>query len=267
MNKRTKLFRGLSLLIKKPNLINLLLDSEYNWQNYLRKNKYPIQLPTIDLLNFLKIESKLSTYTFSGGGSLPTDIALLTSLAETIQDCSYFEIGTWRGESIINVAEYAKDCYTLNLSKEEIRSEGLPQEYANLHGELSKECHNISHLYGNSLFFDFESLNKKFDLIFIDGNHAYEYVKNDSSKVFEHLIHPSSIVVWHDYASNPEKVRPDVLAGILDGVPKEFHSKIYHVSNSLCAIYYPKEIESELLHFPVSTKILFDISLKARSRE
>ena len=70
---------------------------------------------------------------------------------------------------------------------------------------------------------DFEALNKKFDLIFIDGDHHYEMVRNDTAKVFQSLFHSGSTVVWHDYAFNPEKIRFEVLAGILDGCPTEFH--------------------------------------------
>src|SRR5690606_41176729 len=58
---------------------------------------------------------------------------------------------------------------------------------------------------------------------------------SDTENVFKHLIHENSIIVWHDYAYNPEKVRFEVMQGILDGIPKKFHSNIYHVANTMCA--------------------------------
>ena len=265
MNKIQKLMKGIGLLLKKPSLINLITDSEFYWENYLKKHQNGLlQLPTANILDLINNPSELSHYTFLGGGSLPTDIILLKSLANQIDECSYFEIGTWRGESAIHISETAKECYTLNLSKEEILSEGLPKKYAELHGVLSKGKENITHLFGNTLTYDFESLNQKFDLIFIDGNHKYDFVKNDTEKVFTHLVHKDSIVVWHDYAAHPEKARHDVLAGILDGIPKENQKNLYHVSNSLCAIYYPKGLKSETLDFPINPDKLFELKIQSK---
>src|SRR5690606_13002116 len=121
---------------------------------------------------------------------------------------------------------------------------GMSEQYADMHGFFSQNNPHIHHLYGNSRSFDFNALNKKYDLIFIDGDHHYEMVKNDSAKVFEHLVHTNSIVVWHDYAFNPEHVRFEVLEGILDGTPKEFHPHLYHVANTMCAIFLPGKIHT-----------------------
>ena len=131
MNKIQKIIKGIGILFKNPSLINLILDSEFYWKNYLKRNQNNLlQLPTVDILDVIENPSELNQYSFLGGGSLPTDIVLLKSLAKQIRNCSYFEIGTWRGESVVNVAETAKECYTLNLSKEEIIAEGFPENYA-----------------------------------------------------------------------------------------------------------------------------------------
>src|SRR5690606_31492997 len=115
---------------------------------------------------------------FLDGASMPTDLALLKTLAKTRN--SYFEIGTWRGESVWNVAKHIEDCSTLNLSSQEMDAMGLPKKYGELHGIISKNNPKIKHLEGNSKNFDFKGLNKKYDLIFIDGDHSYEMVRNDT---------------------------------------------------------------------------------------
>ncbi len=238
MNKLKKLLKGIRLLIKQPNLINQVLESDLVWQNKVNN----FTLPVVELQTLVPdFNETLSVFSFLGGGSLPTDIMLLKALAKQIKDCNYFEIGTWRGESVVNVSETAKKCYTLNMSKEEMKSLNMPKEYGELHGFFSKNKKNITHLQGNSLHFDYSSL-PKMDLIFIDGNHKYDFIKNDTEKVFSNLVHQNTIVVWHDYAYDPEKTRSEVLKGILDGLPKKYHNNLYHVSNTMCAIYYPKEL-------------------------
>jgi hypothetical protein len=116
---------------------------------------------------------------------------------------------------------------------------GMPARYAELHGFFSKDLPNVQHLYGNSATFDMASLGQPFDLIFIDGDHHYEAVRTDTRRVFEHLIHPRTIVVWHDAARQPGQPRWEVLAGILAGLPTEAGGQLVHVSNTLCAVYLP----------------------------
>ena len=154
--------------------------------------------------------------------------------------------------------------FYLNLFKKEISDLGLPKKYADLHGFFSLDKENITHLFGDSTSYDFSQLNKKFDVIFIDGDHTYKYVKNDTEKVFKHLVKENSIVVWHDYANNPEEIRPEVLVGILDGIPNACIDNLYHVSNTLCAIYINKKIDSTNLNPPVKPEKVFTVSSKAR---
>ncbi|AMC10674.1 hypothetical protein Lupro_05195 [Lutibacter profundi] len=138
----------------------------------------------------------------------------------------------------------------------------MSKKYADLHGFFSKNNKNIKHLTGNSLNYDFGALNKKFDLIFIDGNHKYKYTKNDTEKIFKHLVHENSIVVWHDYAYNPETVRHEVLSAILDGIPNKYKENIYHVSNTLCAIYTNRTLKTSKFEYPITPNKIFNITLK-----
>jgi hypothetical protein len=128
-------------------------------------------------------------------------------------------------------------------------------------GYFSKALENVVHLSGNSMDFDFAGLNRKFDVIFIDGDHHYEHVKNDTQQVFRHLVHKESVVVWHDYAFHPEKIRYEVLAGILDGTDPAIHDEIYHVSQTKCAVYLKKKIRGKILDPPVEPDEFFEIKM------
>ena len=263
MSKIGKLFRALGHIAKQPSLLNLILDDNGRWKMKV-KEKHGITegLPVVPLDTFYK-EARVDPYSFLDGTSLVTDLALLRALASGFKDCSYFEIGTWRGESVANVARVAKECYTLNLPASEMKQMGLDERYIGLHGFYSKPFPNVTHLHHNSLTFDFRSLDKKFDLIFVDGDHHYESVRKDSASVFPLMKNEDSIIVWHDYASHPESVRWEVLSGILDGIPAAEHKNLYQVSNTLCCIFSKKPLPSQkpgkfalpALHFTIDLSI------------
>jgi predicted O-methyltransferase YrrM len=264
MKKILKTFKAIFEILKNPWLLNNILSDESIWHQQLL-NKYDLAngFKIIDINHlFQKFDVTLNSFSFLEGGSLPTDIGLLKLLAGKFENCSYFEIGTWRGESVINVSEVAEKCYTLNLSKQEIIALGHSEKYANLHGYFSKGIKNIKHIEGNSLTFDFTSLKQNFDLIFIDGGHDHKHVKNDTEKVFKHLIHDTSIIVWHDYAYNPEKLRPEVIVGILDGTPVEFRENLYSISNTMCAIFIRGQFETSNFETPITPNKIFKIKME-----
>ena len=103
---------------------------------------------------------------------------------------------------------------------------------------------------------------KEYDVIFVDGDHKYQSVLNDTKIAFKLLKDENSIIVWHDYASNPGAIRWDVLKGIYDGTPEIARPNLHCVSNTLCAIFTKQKIATI-----DSTKITptkkFTVSIKA----
>ena len=90
-----------------------------------------------------------------------------------------------------------------------------------MHRFFSKDIPNITHLQADSQTFNFSSLQKKFDVIFLDGDHHTESIVKDTQNAFQLLKDDNSIIVWHDYGLGTETTRFNVLAGILDGCPPE----------------------------------------------
>ncbi|MEI6754173.1 MAG: class I SAM-dependent methyltransferase [Paludibacter sp.] len=250
-------------ILIKPSSIFLVLKDETEYESYLLKKYRKIQLPTVDINNFLQNgTTEVNHFTFLDGSSLLTDLALLKSVAASYKKCDYMEIGTWRGESILNVADTGANCTSVNLSPEDIIAMGMNEKYAHLHGCLIPDENNIKSVYANSLTFDFGSLNQKYDLIFVDGDHSYEAVKSDSAKVYELLKDDNSMIIWHDYGYNPETPRHSVIAAILDGLPDEAHQYLYHVSNTICAVFTHRNLKSIVLESPVEPDKVFSIQLK-----
>jgi predicted O-methyltransferase YrrM len=265
MNKVFKLLKAFSLLLKQPSLLNNVLnDADVNKNEVVKKYNLPKGLKTIELTDLIpNLEITVNPYCAMDGGSTPVDLALLIGLAAQKPNCNYFEIGTWRGESIANVATVAEKCITLNMSDEEMLALGLEKCYIELHRFFSKNLKNVIHLQGNSQTYDYTSLNQKFDLIFIDGDHHYESVKNDTQNAFKLLKDENSIIVWHDYGHTPADIRWDVFCGILDGSDKEQIKHLYRVSNTLCAIYTKQKITSTYPALNADPKKQFSIHIKA----
>ncbi|MDF2438000.1 MAG: class SAM-dependent methyltransferase [Bacteroidota bacterium] len=246
MNKLNKLFKAISLIIAQPALLNKVLDDQdVNRIQVDKQHGFAKGLPAVDICDLLPgFNETVEPFCYLDGGSTPIDLALLKGLAKRYKDCKYFEIGTWRGESAANVASVSGHCTSLNLPDADMIAMGLSKKYVQLHRFFSNKLPNVTHIQADSLKFDYSSLRKKMDLVFIDGDHHYETVKSDTENAFELLKNDDSVIVWHDYGNTPNDVRWDVLRGILDGTPADKRKKLYRVSNTLCAIYINTPLNS-----------------------
>jgi len=249
MKRISKLFKALSILFKKPYLLNLVINSnEVYKDDLLKKHKYKKGLPILDFKTFLSSNKvEVTPYAFLDGGSLPSDLALLKLLAQKYKVNDYLEIGTWRGESVANIASIVPNCYTVNLPFDEMKEMDLEENYIKMHRFFSDHLANVKHIQADSQTYDFNVLNTKFDMIFIDGDHHYKSIKKDTETAFSLLKNKNSIIVWHDYAYSPESIRWEVLMGILDGCPPDKRKNIFHISNTLCAVYINENFVANFL--------------------
>jgi len=258
----------LKLLLKNPVatiMKGIYAQSDEMYRKSSIKQYNISHLPTIDLLDlFPQYEETLSIYTYLEGTSLPTDLLLLKKLARSIPDCNYLEIGSWRGESIKTVSEVAEHCTSVTLSSEEMKIKHTNKDFSDIHGMFSRDVKNLTEILHNSHTYDFTRLEKKFDLIFIDGDHSYEGVLNDTRKTFDLRKNSSSIIVWHDYGITTERVSHTTLKAILDGIPAEFHKNLYHISNTMCAVYMENnKLPTYETRFPTTPNKIFSVELKA----
>jgi len=228
------------------------------------KKGFPNGLPVVDLLDLLNtVDVTIHPYTYLDDASLIPDVVLLKSLAKKIPSCDYLEIGSWRGESLMNVVEHVNTCTSISLSDQQMREMGFSEKQIALNGFFSKRNPKINHIGANSQTFDFSSLGWKFDLIFVDGDHHYQSVVNDTKNVFKLLKDENSIIIWHDYGYSYESIRWEVVDAILEGTPKEERKNLYKVSNTYCAIYSKKPLPSKLQEFPATPDKLFTVTVKA----
>lgn len=270
MSHLSKTLRGLASLMRNPWLLNhVLAADETAWQRRALAAGRGLSaqgLPLVPLAHFLTpaAEQVVRPFAFREGGSLPTDLLLLRALAQRVPACRYFEIGTWRGESAANVAEVAASVHTLNLSAAEMRQMGLSERYIELHGFFSRPLPNVTHLHGNSATFDMAALGGPFDVVFIDGDHRFEAVRTDTRRVFEHLVGPETVVVWHDASRQPGQPRWEVLAGIVEGLPAAATGQLVQVENTLCALYAPTALPTRTPDPLQDPETWFEVTIRSK---
>lgn len=112
-----------------------------------------------------------------------------------------FEIGTFTGAtSLLMAMNVGPDdrIFTLDLPPDEASGYSAGSAFAR-----TSYASRITQLYGDSTAFDFSSWYGKIDLVFIDANHTYPFVKADSDTAFK-LLAPGGVVMWDDYVWMPE---------------------------------------------------------------
>jgi len=265
MPKLATALKILRAIVSNPGSLARVIDRENGFENHV-VSAYGLGsgLPTIDLLDLLPgLEETIEPYSFLEGGSFPTDIALLKGLVRRYELADYLEIGTWRGESVANVASVASRCVTVRFSDQEMRERGLAHLIP-IHDFFSKNLRNVKHIHHASESFDFTSLGEKYDLIYIDGNYDYDPIKIDTRNAFTLLRDNRSVIVWHGYGWGTEKARWSSLAGILDGCPADKRNSLYHVSNTKCAIYIQGQFQASFICYPETPNKSFRVRLSMR---
>lgn len=119
------------------------------------------------------------------------------AIAQFIKAQKIFEFGTYLGRTTYHLA-YAPvgvEVTTLDLppSGGSATSPYLGSYY---HG-TGRES-QIQQILCDAYKFDPTPFLKQMDFIFIDGDHSYKGVKNDTEKAFK-MLAPGGVILWHDY--------------------------------------------------------------------
>ena len=220
-----------------------------------------------ELLDSLDVDLSIKDVTFLSGGSSALDYFFLKALMIKLRLKVFLEIGTWTGESIAAVSGVADKCYSISLPD---NNETLIQTFLkycnknNFSRYFSRRKKNIIHFEENSKTFDFEkNIDRKVDLVFIDGDHSYEGIQTDTQNIFRFLGYNDTIVVWHDFRTSRNELVKTTIDAILSVIPIEFQKNIYSVDNNYCGVYIPEkykhyfsfiEDKNELYSYEISIK-------------
>ncbi len=144
------------------------------------------------------------------------ELSVITALVKQANPRTIFEIGTFDGRTTLNMAVNTGDdgrIFTLDLPKEQLDSTRLhittgdrvfvdkPESGARF--KSAPVSRKITQLYGDSASFDFAPYFNTIDVVFLDGSHSYEYVRNDSEIGLQLLRNGHGTILWHDYTAWP----------------------------------------------------------------
>jgi hypothetical protein len=225
-------------VLSQPKYFFRALEQEAENENWAKR---AMALPSVPEVAFKDLvpSSRISlrTITFRAGGSSVPDYLLLAGLCQQYRSCRYFEIGTFLGESIANMAPFCESCVSLSARDEEFaETEEAALEARQVSRMFSKPLTNVKHLYADSTKYDFGQISERFDVIFVDGCHDYPYVVSDTRNAVKLVRNDNSIVVFHDAKNVYNEIEPQVFVGIHDGLPPDWRGCLYTVENTLCAI-------------------------------
>ena len=246
--------------------LNLLVIFYYN-RKTIRKIFYNPKIPVVDVenldkifipkikknnLKFPKNDTIINTFCVPGnynvvGMTSDYESWILGSLSK--KALNIFEFGTCSGRTTylfglnspqeskivtitldpnkLDEVKNKKNKYDNSSATLNILNESIYEEFMFSGQEVEKK---IEVIFKDSRDLDVTNLEKKFDLIFIDGGHTYSCIKNDTEKALK-MINNNGLILWHDYSVG-KRSHNDVYK-YLEEI--SFLHKIYNIRDtSLC---------------------------------
>lgn len=140
------------------------------------------------------------------------ELLTLGALCRYLRPARVFEIGTFTGSTTQMLAMNCPDgaeIFTLDLHPDAMAVHrhglgvGMPRFEPGEAFRGSRHAAKIRQLYGNSAAFDFAPYSGRMDLILVDADHTYDFVRADTEAAFR-LLAPGGVIVWDDYLWRPE---------------------------------------------------------------
>jgi len=166
----------------------------------------------------------------SGSWSTPlADVVMLLKIAVCTEPKRLMEIGSYRGSTALFLAQHiSPDARIVTIDRHPDHGEAFRKtSVANMIERRVGET-------GRAMFAQDQPAT--YDLIFIDADHSYQSVRNDTELVLP-LLSPAGFIVWHDYANwgyfSGQNGVPEYLGELAAQLP------IGHVLGSTLAMHSP----------------------------
>jgi predicted O-methyltransferase YrrM len=144
------------------------------------------------------------------------ELAILCAFARQRNARNVLEIGTFHGNTAINLAANTPPDARITtvdlpidwngqmaLANPKATYNPCDRDVVGWQIKGSPHESKINRVYADSATLDWGSLGGPFDLVFIDGCHAYDYVRRDTENALRHTT-PDGIILWHDYGNKAD---------------------------------------------------------------
>ena len=135
------------------------------------------------------------------------ELCALLTMAKALDARNVLEIGTWDGNTALNLAENIRGTITTvdlppdHADKTSTVYEGVPLNLTpreEMGRQLAAGNGKVRQVFGDSARLDWSTLGGPFDLVFIDACHQEPYVRSDTQNALKH-VRRGGLIVWHDY--------------------------------------------------------------------
>jgi len=184
---RTRMFRVLWQLSGRRQKIDRFLSDFLKYRKYLPECDAEEIIPGFSATEIRIRQCPLGTW------STPlVDVFVLLKAVLGFRSKRILELGSYRGETARLLAENTGDDVAIHAVDIDERHgaayRGLP-----IAAKIVRKTGRIS----SEMF----QAGEKYDLIFVDANHDFASVMNDTEVAFK-VLEPGGVILWHDYAQD-----------------------------------------------------------------
>ena len=205
------------------------LVREQQYDN-LRRRCQLRELAPLEIFQGLeKVCVPLSAIDEESGHANHAEMHYVTAAASLRHARRIFEFGTFMGRTALHFARMnpAANVWTLDLP-----AEANPRRFAGHIGTYfadTPEAGRIHCLRCDARTFDPSPHRAAMDFIWVDGDHSYEGVKNDTEKAFD-MLAPGGAIFWHDFG-------PDSLELVHYIVDLTKHRPLFHIRRTSLLVH------------------------------
>jgi len=193
---------------------------------FLKYRKYLPECDASDVIpNFSETEIRIRRCPIGTWSTPLIDVFVVIKAALGFRSKRILELGSYRGDTARLLAENTADDVII-CAVDINEQHGASYRGSDVAHKIRRKTGRIS----PELF----DPDEKFDLIFVDADHDFASVVNDTEVAFQ-VLAPQGVILWHDY-------RQDAYFHGMCGVPEalnEFakHRAIYAIRGTMLAIY------------------------------
>ena len=208
---KTQMLRALWRLSGRRSRIDAFLSTFLKYRKYLPECDATEIIP-----NFAETEIRIRECPLGAWSTPLVDVFVLLKAVLGFHSRNILELGSYRGDTARLIAENTGDDVAICAVDIDERH-GSAYRDAEIARRIVRKTGSISmKLFGH----------EKYDLIFVDANHDFASVMNDTEVAFQ-LLADQGVILWHDYAL-------DAYFHGLNGVPEAL--KIFSETRPLYAI-------------------------------